>query len=96
MPWRPPYRRLLDHLQPQQLLGLTATPERGDGVDVAQQFFDGRTASELRLWDALDADLLVPFHYFGVSDDVELALPSLPSRSMTSASASSWCWYPGW
>lgn len=69
----PTYRRLLDHLRPQQLLGLTATPERGDGVDVAQQFFDGRTASELRLWDALDADLLVPFHYFGVSDDVDLS-----------------------
>ncbi|MEW1805486.1 DUF3427 domain-containing protein [Pseudarthrobacter sp. NPDC080039] len=69
----PTYRRLLDHLNPQQLLGLTATPERGDGVDVAQQFFDGRTASELRLWDALDADLLVPFHYFGVSDDVDLS-----------------------
>ncbi|MET3203968.1 UNVERIFIED_ORG: superfamily II DNA or RNA helicase [Arthrobacter sp. UYEF13] len=69
----PTYRRLLDHLQPQQLFGLTATPERGDGVDVAKQFFDGRTASELRLWDALDADLLVPFHYFGVSDDVDLS-----------------------
>jgi superfamily II DNA or RNA helicase/HKD family nuclease len=69
----PTYRRLLDHLQPQQLLGLTATPERGDGVDVAKQFFDGRTASELRLWDALDADLLAPFHYFGVSDDVDLS-----------------------
>lgn len=69
----PTYRRLLEHLRPQQLLGLTATPERGDGVDVAKQFFDGRTASELRLWDALDADLLVPFHYFGVSDDVDLS-----------------------
>ncbi|MFJ6347767.1 DUF3427 domain-containing protein [Pseudarthrobacter oxydans] len=69
----PTYRRLLDHLKSQQLLGLTATPERGDGVDVAKQFFDGRTASELRLWDALDADLLVPFHYFGVSDDVDLS-----------------------
>ncbi|MDN4612319.1 DUF3427 domain-containing protein [Arthrobacter burdickii] len=69
----PSYRRIIDHLRPQQLLGLTATPERGDGVDVAQQFFNGRTASELRLWDALDADLLVPFHYFGVSDDVDLS-----------------------
>ncbi len=69
----PTYRRLLDHLKPQQLLGLTATPERGDGVDVAKQFFEGRTASELRLWDALDADLLVPFHYFGLSDDVDLS-----------------------
>jgi superfamily II DNA or RNA helicase len=69
----PTYRRLIDHLQPLELLGLTATPERGDGIDVAKQFFDDRRASELRLWDALDADLLVPFHYFGVSDDVDLS-----------------------
>lgn len=69
----PTYRTIIDHLRPQELLGLTATPERGDGVDVAKQFFDGRRASELRLWDALDADLLVPFHYFGVSDDVDLS-----------------------
>jgi superfamily II DNA or RNA helicase/HKD family nuclease len=69
----PTYRSLIDHLKPRELLGLTATPERGDGVDVAKQFFDGRRASELRLWDALDADLLVPFHYFGVSDDVDLS-----------------------
>lgn len=67
------YRMLIDHLTPQEFLGLTATPERGDGVHVADEFFDGRTASELRLWDALDADLLVPFHYFGVSDDVDLS-----------------------
>jgi superfamily II DNA or RNA helicase/HKD family nuclease len=67
----PTYRRLLEHLQPRELLGLTATPERADGVDV-RQFFDGRSAYELRLWDALSADLLVPFHYFGVADDVDL------------------------
>ncbi|MEW1820890.1 DUF3427 domain-containing protein [Arthrobacter sp. NPDC080031] len=69
----PTYRTLIERLKPRELLGLTATPERGDGVDVAKQFFDGRRASELRLWDALDADLLVPFHYFGVSDDVDLS-----------------------
>jgi superfamily II DNA or RNA helicase/HKD family nuclease len=71
--YAPSYSKLMDHLRPQELLGLTATPERGDGVDVAKQFFDGRRASELRLWDALDAHLLVPFHYFGVSDDVDLS-----------------------
>ncbi|MBG0738543.1 DUF3427 domain-containing protein [Paeniglutamicibacter antarcticus] len=69
----PTYRAILEHLQPQELLGLTATPERGDGINVADQFFSGRTASELRLWDALEADLLVPFHYFGVADDVDLS-----------------------
>lgn len=66
------YRRLLAHLKPRELLGLTATPERSDGVDVKQEFFGGRAAYELRLWDALEADLLVPFHYFGVADDVDL------------------------
>ena len=48
------YRRLLDHLQPRELLGLTATPERADGVGRPVSFFDGRTAAELRLWDALE------------------------------------------
>lgn len=67
------YRRLIEHLKPIELLGLTATPERGDGINVADTHFDGRIASELRLWDALDADLLVPFHYFGVADDVDLS-----------------------
>jgi superfamily II DNA or RNA helicase/HKD family nuclease len=66
------YRRVLDHLEPDELLGLTATPERSDGVDV-RSFFGGRAAAELRLWDALDADLLCPFHYFGVSDATDLS-----------------------
>lgn len=65
------YRRVIDHLQPRELLGLTATPERGDGTDV-RVFFDGRTAAELRLWDALGADLLCPFHYFAVADGTDL------------------------
>ena len=67
----PTYRRLLNHLQPRELLGLTATPERTDGFDLLS-FFDGRTAVELRLWDALSADLLCPFHYFGIADDTRL------------------------
>lgn len=65
------YRRIIDHLEPGELLGLTATPERADGTDV-RSFFDGRTAAELRLWDALGADLLCPFHYFVVSDGTDL------------------------
>lgn len=66
------YRRILDHLRPRELLGLTATPERADGTDV-RVFFEGRTAAELRLWDALGADLLCPFHYFAVSDGTDLS-----------------------
>jgi superfamily II DNA or RNA helicase/HKD family nuclease len=67
----PTYRRILEHLQPKELLGLTATPERGDGTDV-RLLFDGRTAAELRLWDAINQGLLSPFHYFGVGDNTDL------------------------
>ncbi|MGH3940714.1 MAG: DUF3427 domain-containing protein, partial [Pseudonocardiaceae bacterium] len=65
------YRRLLQQLRPNELLGLTATPERADGVDV-RSFFDGRTAYELPLSDALDQHLLCPFHYFGIADNTDL------------------------
>lgn len=68
----PTYRQLLDHLTPRELLGLTATPERADGIDVRAEFFDQRTATELRLWDALGQDLLCPFHYFAVADGTDL------------------------
>lgn len=68
----PTYRRLLDHLQPRVLLGLTATPERTDGESVLHWFGD-RIAVELRLWDALERQLLSPFHYFGLHDNTNLS-----------------------
>jgi superfamily II DNA or RNA helicase/HKD family nuclease len=67
----PTYDRLLSHVRPRVLLGLTATPERHDGGDV-RRWFDGRTAYELRLWDALEQGLLAPFQYFGAKDAVDL------------------------
>ncbi|MDQ6876526.1 MAG: DUF3427 domain-containing protein [Candidatus Dormibacteraeota bacterium] len=67
----PTYTRLLEHLKPRLLLGMTATPERTDGLDI-KRWFDGRIAVELRLWDALEQGLLCPFQYFGVSDGVDL------------------------
>ncbi|GAA3130436.1 DEAD/DEAH box helicase [Planomonospora alba] len=67
------YRKIIDYLKPKELLGLTATPERADGTWVQDEFFDRRIASELRLWDALDADLLCPFHYFGINDETDLS-----------------------
>jgi superfamily II DNA or RNA helicase/HKD family nuclease len=65
------YRRLLEHIQPQVLLGLTATPERADGGDVTE-WFDGHISTELRLWHALEQDLLCPFNYFGIADNTDL------------------------
>jgi superfamily II DNA or RNA helicase/HKD family nuclease len=68
----PTYRRLLTHLVPQELIGLTGTPERADGESVLE-YFDGRIAAELRLWEALDRGLFCPFQYFGIHDDVDLS-----------------------
>ncbi|MGW1196179.1 DUF3427 domain-containing protein [Streptomyces sp. NPDC002536] len=68
----PTYRRIIDHFKPMELLGLTATPERMDGLNVQDEFFDGHIAAEIRLWEALENDLLSPFHYFGIADNVDL------------------------
>ncbi len=67
----PTYSRLLDRVEPRELLGLTATPERADGLDVLR-FFDGRISAELRVWDAIDQQYLVPFAYYGIHDGLDL------------------------
>lgn len=68
----PTYKRLLEHFKPRELLGMTATPERTDLRDVTSHF-DGRIAFEMRLWDALDQQLLAPFTYFGVADGTDFS-----------------------
>jgi superfamily II DNA or RNA helicase len=66
------YRPLFDHFEPKILLGLTATPERMDGGNVAADFHN-RFAAEIRLPEALEEKLLCPFHYFGVADPVDIS-----------------------
>ena len=66
------YAVLLERVRPRDLLGLTATPERSDGLDVLK-YFDGRIAAELRLWDAIDQQYLAPFDYFGIHDGLDLS-----------------------
>ncbi|MDN4494732.1 DUF3427 domain-containing protein [Ureibacillus aquaedulcis] len=65
------YRALLEYYHPNILLGLTATPERMDKENVLG-YFNGRIASEMRLTEAIDRKLLSPFHYFCVTDIVDL------------------------
>jgi superfamily II DNA or RNA helicase len=65
------YRTLLEHVRPRELLGLTATPERADGLTVLD-WFDHRIAAELRLWDAIDQHRLTPFTYYGIHDGLDL------------------------
>lgn len=64
------YRKIIEYFQPDFLLGLTATPERMDGKDVLS-ICDYNIAYELRLFEAIDRNLLCPFHYFAVHDPID-------------------------
>ena len=61
------YREILDHFTPRFVLGMTATPSRTDGYDV-YSLFNHVIAYRITLQDALDSNLLTPFHYFGIAD----------------------------
>lgn len=61
------YLKILNYFQPQFLLGMTATPERTDGFDI-YQLFEHNIAYEIRLNQAMQENLLCPFHYFGITD----------------------------
>jgi superfamily II DNA or RNA helicase/HKD family nuclease len=70
------FHQLATTIRPAHLLGLTATPERTDGVAILP-YFDPRPdrspAVELRLWDALDMQLLAPFEYYACDDPTDFS-----------------------
>lgn len=61
------YKKILDYFKPKFLLGMTATPERTDGLDIFK-LFNHTIAYEIRLHRAMEEDMLSPFHYYGVTD----------------------------
>lgn len=61
------YQKVIDHFNPKFLMGMTATPERTDDFNI-YELFDYNIAYEIRLQEALEEDMLCPFHYFGVTD----------------------------
>jgi superfamily II DNA or RNA helicase/HKD family nuclease len=65
------YQEVVPRLRPSILVGLTATPERSDARSLLPDF-DGHIAAELRLWHALERQLLAPFEYYGLSDNTDL------------------------
>ncbi|MGO1949589.1 MAG: DEAD/DEAH box helicase family protein, partial [Mycobacteriaceae bacterium] len=64
------YERIIEHFTPTFLLGLTATPERTDDFNVFE-LFDHNVPYEIRLQQALEADMLAPFDYYGVEEYVD-------------------------
>jgi superfamily II DNA or RNA helicase len=70
------FDRFVTRIRPRYLLGLTATPERSDGRSILGYFEnrpDGAPAVELRLWHALDQQLLCPFEYFACDDETDFS-----------------------
>lgn len=61
------YQELISYFQPKFLLGMSATPERSDDFDI-YKMFDYNIAFEIRLQEAMEYDLLCPFHYYGITD----------------------------
>ncbi|WP_408605182.1 DEAD/DEAH box helicase [Brochothrix campestris] len=61
------YQRVVDYFTPDFLLGMTATPERTDAFNIFE-LFDYNVAYEIRLQGAMEAEMLCPFQYFGVTD----------------------------
>ncbi len=61
------YQKVIDYFKPQFFMGMTATPERTDDFNI-YALFDYNIAYEIRLQEALEEDMLCPFHYFGVTD----------------------------
>ncbi|SDZ56741.1 Superfamily II DNA or RNA helicase [Evansella caseinilytica] len=61
------YKRVMEYFTPKFMMGMTATPERTDGFNI-YELFDYNIAYEIRLQEALEEEMLCPFHYFGVTD----------------------------
>ena len=66
------YQKILRKFKPKVLLGLTATPERMDARDITV-YFGRHISAEIRLDTALNNRLLSPFHYYGITDAVDLS-----------------------
>lgn len=62
-------KKIFEYFEPEFILGLTATPERMDNQDIFN-LFDQNVPFELRLRDAINNDLVVPFHYYGIRDQL--------------------------
>lgn len=65
------YRKIMDHFTPKLWLGMTATPDkRDDNVEDRNvyEIFNYQIAYEIRLQQAMEENLLCPFHYFGITD----------------------------
>ena len=76
------YQKIIEYFKPELLLGMSASPERTDNFDVFN-LFDHNIACEIRLQQALENNLLCPFHYFGITDiDIDGEIDEISSFNL--------------
>ncbi|MGM0559219.1 MAG: DEAD/DEAH box helicase family protein, partial [Myxococcota bacterium] len=81
----PSYRRIIEHLEPQFLLGLTATPDRADEADI-RPLFDDFVAHRAGIGEGIERGYLCPFHYYGLADPTNYdPIPWRSGRFQTTA-----------
>lgn len=79
------YQKVIDYFKPKLFLGMTATPDKredGNSSKNVYELFDYQIAYEIRLQQAMEEDLLCPFHYFGISDISLLSDEQIKSKKL--------------
>ena len=83
------YQKVMNYFTPKLWLGMTATPDKRDD-DIEEkniyQIFNYQIAYEIRLQQAMEENMLCPFHYFGITDVSLLGDKEIKSKKLTESS----------
>ena len=82
------YAKVINYFKPKLFLGMTATPDKRDDNQQGKniyEIFHYQIAYEIRLQQAMEEDLLCPFHYFGISEIISLDDKMLQATKLTDA-----------
>lgn len=80
------YQKVMNYFTPKLWLGMTATPDKRDDNIAGRniyEIFHYQIAYEIRLQQAMEENLLCPFHYFGISDIVMLGDKQVNAKKIT-------------
>ena len=80
------YTKVINYFNPKLFLGMTATPDKRDDNQEGKniyEIFHYQIAHEIRLQQAMEDNLLCPFHYFGISEVVSLDDKTLQATKLT-------------
>ena len=80
------YTKIINYFNPKLFLGMTATPDKRDDNQEGKniyEIFHYQIAHEIRLQQAMEDNLLCPFHYFGISEVVSLDDKTLQAAKLT-------------